>query len=86
MTDINPKSYHLIAFEQINPLLYFYFPNFECRIFWKDLKSTLPSSVALGFRNLAINTMTFYKMGQGLDTKSGESKGSANNGNIFRIT
>ena len=49
MTDINPKSYHLIAFEQ----LYFYFTNFECRIFWKDLKSTLPSSVTLGFRNLA---------------------------------
>ena len=29
------------------------------------------------------NTKTFYKMGQGLDTKSGENKGSANNCNIF---
>ena len=45
--DINPKSYHLKAFEQVNPLLYFYFYSFECRIFLKDLKSTLPSSVAL---------------------------------------
>ena len=32
------------------------------------------------------DTKTFYKMGQGLDTKSEENKGSANNGNIFGIT
>ena len=42
--NINPKSYHLIAFELVNPLLYIYL---ECRIFWKDLESTLLSSVAL---------------------------------------
>ena len=47
LTDIDPKSYHLIAFELVNPLLYFYFSSFECIMFWKDLKSTLPSSVAL---------------------------------------
>ena len=55
LTDINPKSYDLIAFEQVNLLLYFYFYSFECRFFLKDLKSTLPSSVALWFRNLANN-------------------------------
>ena len=54
MTDINPKSYHLIAFEQVNPLLYIYFPSFEYGTFLKDLKSTLPSSVELQFRNLAL--------------------------------
>ena len=43
LADINPKSYNLTAFELVNPLLYFYFPRFECRTFWKDLKSTLPS-------------------------------------------
>ena len=32
-TNFNPKSYHLIAFELINPLLYIYFPSFECNIF-----------------------------------------------------
>ena len=46
LADINPKSYHLIAFELVNPLFYIYFPSFEYRIFLKDLKSTLPSSVA----------------------------------------
>ena len=47
--DINPKSYHLIAFELVNQLPYinFKFPSFECRFFQKDLKSTLSSSVAL---------------------------------------
>ena len=52
LVDINPKSYHLIALESVNPLLYF--PSFEYVIFLKDLKSTLPSSVALWFRNLTI--------------------------------
>ena len=47
LVDINPKSYHLIAFKVINPVLYIYFPNFEYRIFLQDLKSMLPSSVAL---------------------------------------
>ena len=41
--DINPKSYHLTAFELINQLHYINFPSFE---------STLSSSVALSFRNL----------------------------------
>ena len=36
-------SYHLTAFE----LLYMNFPGLERKIFQKDLKSTLPSSVAL---------------------------------------
>ena len=31
------------------------------------------------------NTKTFYKMGKGFDSKSGENKGYANNDNIFRI-
>ena len=47
LADINRQSYHLIAFELINPLLYIYFPSSECRIFLKDLKSKLPLSVAL---------------------------------------
>ena len=47
MEDINLKSYHLTAFEQINQLLHINFPSFECRSFLKDLKSTLPSFVAL---------------------------------------
>ena len=44
---INPKSCHLIAFEQVNPVLYIYFPSLEYGNFLKDLKSTLQSSVAL---------------------------------------
>ena len=40
------KSYHSTAFELINPLLLI-IPSFEYDIFLKDLKSTLPSSVAL---------------------------------------
>ena len=47
LADINPKSYHLVAFELVNPLLYIYFPSFEYRIFVKDLKSTLLSYVTL---------------------------------------
>ena len=47
-------SYHLIAFELINQLLYINFPSLERKIFLKDLKSTLPSSVALSFRSLGI--------------------------------
>ena len=35
LTDINPKSYHLIDSEPVNSLLYIYFPNFECGIFLK---------------------------------------------------
>ena len=50
--NISPKSDHLTAFEPINQLLYINFPYFACIIFLKDLKSTLPSYVALGFRNL----------------------------------
>ena len=45
--DINPSSYHLIAFELINPLYHSIFPCFEYSIFLKDLKSTLWSSVTL---------------------------------------
>ena len=50
--DINPTSCHLSAFELINQQLYINFPSLERKIFPKDLKSTLPSSVALWFRNL----------------------------------
>ena len=53
----DPKSHNLIAFELVNPLLYIYFPSFECRSFLKDLKSTFPSSVVLWFRNLAIRDL-----------------------------
>ena len=35
LADINPKSYHLIALELVNPLLYIYFPSFEYRVFLK---------------------------------------------------
>ena len=47
-------SYHLTAFELTNQLLYRNFPSLECKIFQKDLKSTLPLSVAFWFRNLGI--------------------------------
>ena len=47
LADINLKSYHSIAFELVNPLLYTYLPSVKCGIFLKDLKSTLPSSVPL---------------------------------------
>ena len=40
-------AYHLTAFELTNQLLYMNFPSLEREIFQKDLKSTLPSSVAL---------------------------------------
>ena len=33
--DINPKSYHLISFKLVNPLIYIHFPNFESKIFLK---------------------------------------------------
>ena len=45
--DINPMSYHLTAFEVTNQLLYMKFASLERKIFQKDLKSTLRSSVAL---------------------------------------
>ena len=45
--DINLMSYHLTSFELTNQLLYINFPSLELKIFQKDLKSTLPSSVAL---------------------------------------
>ena len=45
-------SYHLRAFELINQLFYVNFPSLERRFFQKDLKSMLPSSVALWFSNL----------------------------------
>ena len=35
LVDTNPKSYHLIAYELVNPLLYTYFPSFEYRIFFE---------------------------------------------------
>ena len=44
---INPMSYHLIAFELTNQLLYINCPSLERKIFQKDLKSTLPLFVAL---------------------------------------
>ena len=40
-------SYHLTASELTNQLLYMNFPGLERTTFQKDLKSTLPSSVAL---------------------------------------
>ena len=46
--DINPKSYHLTAFELINQLPYINFPTLNVD-FLKDLKSTLSSSVAFDF-------------------------------------
>ena len=55
LADINPKSYNLKAFEQVNPYIYMYLPSFEHRSFWKDLKFMLPSSVVLRCRNVAIN-------------------------------
>ena len=45
--DINPMSHHIAAFEQINQSRYVNFPCLERKIFLKDLKHTLPSSVAL---------------------------------------
>ena len=45
-------SYHLTAFDLTNQLLYINSPSLERKIFQKNLKSTLPSSVALRFRNL----------------------------------
>ena len=45
--DINLMSYHLTAFELTNQLLYINFPSLERKIFQKDLKFTLPSSVAV---------------------------------------
>ena len=45
--DTNPMSYYLTAFELTNQLLYMNFQSLEPKIFQKDLKSTLPSSVAL---------------------------------------
>ena len=49
LANINPKSYHLTAFELVNPLHYIYFPRFEYRIFVGDLKFTLKSPAALCF-------------------------------------
>ena len=52
---INPESYHLVAFELINPLLlYLNVPSFECRFCLKDMKSKLLSFDAFRFRNLNI--------------------------------
>ena len=45
--DINQTSYHFKAFQLINQLLCINFQSLKCKIFLKDLKSTLPSSVAL---------------------------------------
>ena len=45
--DINPMSYHLTTFELINQPLYINFQNLKGKIFQKDQKSTLLSSVAL---------------------------------------
>ena len=55
--DINLMSYHLTAFELINQyqLHYITFLSLQRKIFQKDLKSTLASSVALWFRNLSHN-------------------------------
>ena len=40
-------SYNLTASEVTNQLLFMNFPSLGCKIFLKDLESTLPSSVAL---------------------------------------
>ena len=45
--DVNPMSYHLASFKLLNQPLYVNFPSLERKIFLKDLKSTLPSSVTL---------------------------------------
>ena len=58
--DFSPISYHLTAFELINQLLYINFPSLERKSFLKDLKSTLPSSVALSCRNLGIITLATH--------------------------
>ena len=50
--DFNPKSYDITAYELTNPLHCINFSCFEYKIFLKDLKSTLSSSVASCFRNL----------------------------------
>ena len=47
-------SYHLTAFELTNQVLHTNFPSIKRKFFQKNLKSTLPSSVALSFRNLGI--------------------------------
>ena len=41
-------SYHLTAFELTSQLLFMNFPSLGRKIFQKDLKSTLPSSVEHG--------------------------------------
>ena len=43
---------YVTVFEPISQLLFINFPSLEHKIFLKDLKSTLPASVALRFRNL----------------------------------
>ena len=48
-------EYVIIAFELINPPLYIHFPGFECESFLKIWKSTLMSSIALWFGNLAFH-------------------------------
>ena len=37
LADISSESYHLIAFDLVNPLIYIYFPSFEYIIFLKIL-------------------------------------------------
>ena len=45
--DINRMPYHLTGFELTNQLLYINFPSLEHKIFHKDQKSVLMSSVTL---------------------------------------
>ena len=45
--DFNPKSYNLTVYELTNPLHCINFSCFQYKIFLKDLKSALSSSVAL---------------------------------------
>ena len=55
--DIDPKSYHLTAFELINQLLYINFPSFGCRIFLKDQKSTFRRILRCDFVTSLISLM-----------------------------
>ena len=52
LVKIASKGTSLTDFELTNQLPCMNFPSPERKIFQKDLKSTLPSSVALWFRNL----------------------------------
>ena len=55
---INTKSYHLISFELVNPLLHVYFPSFGYRIFFERSEVYDAVVCCVVFRNLAISEVT----------------------------